>query len=62
MQSCGFEMLYQESGARGHNSNTSLTDMDAAVSKRCARIPHKFLKNSQQLQARKDALDRKSVV
>lgn len=34
MQSCGFEMLYQESGARGHNSNTSLTEMDAAVSER----------------------------
>ena len=34
MQSCGFEMLYQESGARDRNSNTSLTDMDAAVSER----------------------------
>ena len=58
MQSCGFEMLYQESGARGHNSNTSLTDMDAAVSERWVRISHKFWKIYQQIQARKDALRR----
>lgn len=58
MQSCGFEMLYQESGARGHNSNTSLAGMDATVSTRCIRISHRFWKFSQQLQARKDALRR----
>lgn len=58
MQSCGFEMLYQEGGARKDKSNTSLGDLNTAVSVRYVRIPHKFWKIYPQIQARKEALQR----
>jgi|SRR6266850_1956644 len=32
MQSCGFEMLYQEYGTRGDKSNTNLTNLNTVVS------------------------------
>ena len=57
-QSCGFEMLYQESGARGGKSNTSLTELNAAVSERSVQISIRLWNIYQQIQARKDALQR----
>ena len=58
MQSCGFEMLYQESGTRGDKSNTSLTNLNIAVSKQWVRTFRKFWNSCQQIQARRDALRR----
>ena len=37
MQSCGFEMLYQESGTRGDKSNISPTNLNTVVSEQCVR-------------------------
>ena len=37
IQSCGFEMLYHESGTRGDKSNTSLTNLNTIVSEKWVR-------------------------
>ena len=51
-------MLYQEGGARRDKSDTSLTDLNATVSARSVRISRKFRKIYQQIQVRKEALQR----
>jgi hypothetical protein len=51
-------MLYQEGGAQRDKSNTSLGDLNTAVSVLLVRIPHKFWKIHPQIQARKEALQR----
>jgi hypothetical protein len=51
-------MLYQEGGASRDKSNTSLADLNSAVSVRWVRISYKCWKIYQQIQARKEALQR----